>query len=77
MRYWRTPRPTRCVRASDLDWTVIRAPRLGESEGYGEYQHSTDLIPGMGVVARADVALFLLDVLEEDLYLHELPKTTY
>lgn len=65
------------VRESDLDWTVVRAPRLGEGEGRGEYRTGSDLSPGMGAVARADVASFVLAAIEDDLYVHELPKITY
>jgi putative NADH-flavin reductase len=60
------------VRATDLDWTVIRAPRLvdGDPEGY----RAGDIDLGFESVARADVAAFALDCLEDDLHVGEMPK---
>jgi putative NADH-flavin reductase len=64
------------VRQSDVDWTVIRAPRLSEADARGDYR-TGDVAPGREAVARADVADFVLDVLEHDRYVHELPKIAY
>lgn len=61
------------VRASDTAWTVIRAPRLTDAAGTGEYR-AGDIDLGFESVARADVARFVLDCLEDDQYVHELPK---
>jgi putative NADH-flavin reductase len=63
----------RQIRASDLDWTVVRAPRLTEATGTGEYR-AGDIDLGFESVARADVATFLLDCLEEEEYVGEMPK---
>lgn len=63
------------VRASDTRWTVVRGPRLTEDAHTGEFRHGTDLSLGMrDTAARANVAEFILDCLEEDLYVHEMPK---
>jgi hypothetical protein len=63
------------VRSSDTEWTVVRAPRLTEDAHTGEFRHGTDLSLGMrDSAARANVAEFILDCLEEDLYVHEMPK---
>ncbi|WP_436934748.1 NAD(P)-dependent oxidoreductase [Halovenus marina] len=65
------------VRASDTRWTVVRGPRLTEDEHTGEFRHGTDLSLGMrDTAARANVAAFILDCLEDDLYVHEMPKVT-
>jgi hypothetical protein len=65
------------VRASDTDWTVVRGPRLTEDAHTGEFRHGTDLSLGMrDTAARANVAEFILDCLENDLYVHEMPKVT-
>jgi putative NADH-flavin reductase len=61
------------VRATDLDWTVVRAPRLTDDEGIGEYR-AGDIDLGFESVARADVATFVLDCLEGEQYVHEMPK---
>lgn len=64
------------VRSRDLRWTVLRVPRLSEDEPRGEYRVG-DVEPGRKAVARADVAEFMLRVVEEDSYVGELPKMTY
>ena len=61
------------VRATDLDWTVVRAPRLADGEGTGDYR-AGDIALGFESVIRADVARFVLDCLEKDLYVHAMPK---
>jgi putative NADH-flavin reductase len=61
------------VRATDLDWTVVRAPRLADGEGEGDYR-AGDIALGFESVARADVARFILDCIEDDLYVNEMPK---
>jgi len=63
------------VRASDTDWTVVRAPRLTDGEHAGQFRHGTDLALGLGATAaRANVAEFILDCLEGDRYVREMPK---
>jgi putative NADH-flavin reductase len=63
------------VKASDCRWTVVRGPRLGEGEHTGAFRHGTDLRLGMRDVAtRANVAEFILECLEGDLYVGEMPK---
>jgi putative NADH-flavin reductase len=61
------------VRTSDLDWTVARAPRLTDGEGTGSYR-AGDIALGSDSIARADVASFILDCLENDWHVGELPK---
>lgn len=65
------------VRASSLRWTVVRVPRLGDGEARGDYRVGEDVELGFEAVARADVADFLLSVLEDDLYVQQLPKIGY
>lgn len=63
------------VTASETYWTVVRAPRLTEEAHTGDFRHGPDLSLGMGdKAARANIAHFILDCLEEDLYIHEMPK---
>jgi putative NADH-flavin reductase len=60
------------VKASDTDWTVVRAPRLTDDDATG-YRHG-DIALGFEAVARADVAAFILECLEDDLYVGAMPK---
>lgn len=61
------------VQTSDLDWTVIRAPRLTEGPHTGDYRHG-DLSLGMrDSISRADVADFALHCVETDAYVRQLP----
>ena len=63
------------VRASDTRWTVVRGPRLTEDEQTDAFRHGTDLTLGMGdAAARANVAAFVLDCLEGERYVGEMPK---
>ncbi|QSG05468.1 NAD(P)-dependent oxidoreductase [Halapricum desulfuricans] len=63
------------LKGSDTRWTVVRGPRLTEDAHTGEFRHRTDLSLGMrDTAARANVAEFILDCLEDDLYVHEMPK---
>jgi putative NADH-flavin reductase len=61
------------VRETDLDWTVVRAPRLTDGEGTGDYR-AGDISLGFESIARTDVARFILDCLEDETYVGELPK---
>jgi putative NADH-flavin reductase len=55
----------RIVTASDLDWTIVRPPRLTNGPLTGRYRIEDDCMPrGGSSVSRADVADFLLDELE-------------
>ena len=63
------------VRGSDTRWTIVRAPRLTEGTHTGTFRHGTDLALGVrDAAARANVAEFILDCLEDDLYVNEMPK---
>ena len=65
------------IRDGDTRWTVVRGPRLTEDTHTGEFRHGTDLSLGMrDTAARANVAEFIIDCLEDDLYVHEMPKIT-
>ncbi|MFD0905259.1 NAD(P)-dependent oxidoreductase [Actinomadura sediminis] len=50
------------VRASGLDWTIVRPPRLTDGDGKGRYRAAVDRnVLGGFTLARADLALALLD----------------
>jgi putative NADH-flavin reductase len=63
------------LKESDTRWTVVRGPRLTEDAHTGEFRHGPDLSLGMrDTAARENVADFILDCLEDDQYVHEMPK---
>jgi putative NADH-flavin reductase len=57
------------VKASNLDWTIVRPPRLigGRPSGHYRASTSTDAPPGRSIT-RADVARSMLDMLEQHLH---------
>lgn len=66
------------IEASDLDWTIIRPGQLTNGKRRERYKHGK----GLGhyiltrMIARADVAHFVLTVLEKDLYLKKVAEVT-
>ncbi len=64
------------VRASNLEWVVVRAPRLTDEPPAGDV-YVGPIGPRSGTkVARADVAAFMLDQLGPGARLRELPAVT-
>jgi putative NADH-flavin reductase len=60
--------------ASALDWTVVRVGVLADGDGRGRWRAADDgSIRGMGKVARADVAAFMLAQVESDAWLRRRP----
>jgi uncharacterized protein YbjT (DUF2867 family) len=72
--YQEVRRAAEIVRASGLDWTLVRVARLnnGDAAGHvkaGYYGHG---VVGLSI-SRADMAAFLLDQAANLTYLHEAP----
>jgi putative NADH-flavin reductase len=64
----------RVVRASTLDWTLVRPTRLVSAPGTGQYRiRDRYPPPGLTKIARADVAQFMITALTTDGYLHQAP----
>ena len=61
------------IRERDLAWTVLRVPRLTEGDSIGSYR-AGDIRLGFDAIDRADVARCILDCLEEERFVGELPK---
>lgn len=60
---------------ADEELQQVRAPQRTEDDHTGAFRHGTNLSLGTGAsTARANVAEFVLDCLEDDLYVHEMPK---
>lgn len=65
------------IRASDLDWVLVRPPLLTNGARRGRYRTGFDLpIKLFSSVSRADVADFMLKQLTDDTYLRQAPAIT-
>ena len=71
----------RIVKASDLDWTIVRPPRLTNGTRTEHYGIADDHLPfGTGanaIVSRADVAHFMLEEVEEPGHMREVVGIAY
>jgi len=61
------------IRETNLEWTVIRAPRLSEGDPMGTYR-AGEIDLGFDAIDRGDVSQFILDCLEDNRYVREMPK---
>ncbi|TVQ89753.1 MAG: NAD(P)-dependent oxidoreductase [Chromatiaceae bacterium] len=61
------------IRASGLDWTIVRPGGLTDGAPTGQYQSGTDRAIKATRVARADVAEFVVRQLNDQQYLHQTP----
>ncbi|MCA9989411.1 MAG: SDR family oxidoreductase [Ardenticatenaceae bacterium] len=61
------------VKASGLDWIIVRPGGLTDGPATGSYQSGLDPKLKAGQVSRADVAAFTLQQLTDDTYLHKAP----
>jgi putative NADH-flavin reductase len=65
------------IQASDLDWTVVRFPRLVDGERKGRYQVGYVSKSSGTQLSRADGADFVLKELTEMKWLKKLPVVSY
>ncbi len=56
-----------------IDWTLVRAPRLGDDTPSGGVRHGERLSPGRAQVSRADLAAFLLEQVTDHAYVGRAP----
>ena len=65
---WRDMQATELVvRASGLDWTILRPPQLKDGPAKGRYQSNRDANVRWGfTIRRADLARAMVDALEDD-----------
>jgi putative NADH-flavin reductase len=59
--------------ASSLEWTLVRPPRLLDGPASGLVAHDAHRPPGASSLRRADLAVFLADVLESGQYVRAAP----
>lgn len=65
------------LRASDLDWVLVRPPLLTNGQRRGKYRAGFDIpIRLFSSVSRKDVAEFMLNQLTDDTYLNKAPTIT-
>lgn len=65
------------IRASDLDWTIIRFPRLLDGERTGKYRVGYVGKDSGSQLSRADGADCILKEMESGEYLHRMPLVSY
>ncbi len=59
--------------ASDLDWTLVRPPRLLDGDATGHLEHDAHRSTKSTKMTRADLAVFMADVVEKNLYVRQAP----
>lgn len=69
-------RQEQIVRASGLDWTIVRPGGLTNGPRTGSYRSGLDPKISAGQVSRADVAAFTLRQLDDTAFLHQAPAIT-
>lgn len=70
----------RLVRASPLDWTIVRPAAFTDGPATGQYRHGFPGTSPKGLalkISRADIAEFMLDQLESDTYIRRCPGLSY
>jgi uncharacterized protein YbjT (DUF2867 family) len=64
------------IRASPLEWTIVRAPLLTNGPWTGRYRAGEDLVPRvpLPMLSRADAAEFMLRQLEDAAFVRKAPR---
>jgi putative NADH-flavin reductase len=62
---------------STLDWTIVRGPRLTADAEKGDYRVGWVGVNASTKIGRADLADFLLKVLKEKSFVHQMPFVSY
>ncbi len=68
---------TKLIRGSDLDWTIVRGPRLTEGPRTGKYRVGYVGKDSGTQASRADIADFMLTQVTDNTYLRKLPVVSY
>jgi putative NADH-flavin reductase len=77
--YWDKHRQEQVIRASRLDWVIVRPGVLTLGRKRGVYRHGPDVGHWLWTVriSRADVADFMLDQVSGDTYLRSAPGVSW
>ncbi|MFN0157291.1 MAG: NAD(P)-dependent oxidoreductase [Bacteroidota bacterium] len=72
-------RQEQLIKASGLDWVIVRPGRLTNGKRRGKYRHGSDIGNHVTTVSisRADVAEFMLQQLSDNAYLNKAPGVAY
>ena len=66
------------IKATDLDWTLIRAPKLVDTPARGSYRIADGHNPTGGwTLSRADLADFTVDQITDLAWRHRCPTLAY
>lgn len=65
------------IRESDLDWTLVRTPRLTNGPHTGHYRTGYFKFGPLDKISRADVADFMLGAAVRGEYVRETPMVSY
>lgn len=61
------------VQQSKLDWTIVRPPQLTNKPRSGKYRVGVGRLPFFGfTISRADVADFMVQTMEQDVYARQI-----
>ena len=72
--YYDHEKQEQLLKSSDMDWTIIRPVGLTDSEKVRDVKVSINNQPKPSLtISRRNVALFILDVLEKNLYTRQCP----
>ena len=61
------------LKNSDLKWTIVRGPRLTDDPEQGQYREGWVGVNASTKISRADLASFLLTLIEDEKYVREMP----
>ena len=59
--------------ATDLDWTLVRPPRLVDGPATGRVEHDAHRSPRRTSLSRADLAAFVVDLVERPDHVRQAP----
>lgn len=61
------------LRQSGLDWVIVRGPRLNDGPRTGRYRVSWVGVDSSTKISRADLAEFILSLVENKKFMHQMP----
>ena len=65
------------LRNSNTKWTIVRGPRLTDEAEKGTYRVGWVGVNASTKIGRADLAGFLLTLVEEEKFVHQMPFVSY